>query len=52
MNGKNPFALYDFVADPFEKNLAGDHPGEVRKLKAKLQAWRKSCKASAAGDDD
>jgi len=46
------WALYDLVADRGEKNdLAAARPDVVEKMKATVQAWIKSCQASAAGAD-
>ena len=44
--------LFDLLADHSEtKNLATEHPGIVQAMKAKLVAFRESCKASLAGKD-
>jgi len=51
-NGGKSWELYDLVADPSEKNdLAGKHPEKVKTMRAFLSDWRKSCQASAAGED-
>ena len=35
--------LFDLAADPLEqRNLAGDHPEEVRRLRAELRAWMRT----------
>lgn len=54
-NGKTPvrhWELYDLVKDPSETvNLAQRFPDRVRTMRATLEAWQASCKASAAGRD-
>ena len=45
-------SLYDLAADPAqEKDLAGAEPERVRKMRADLEAWRKTVQASFAGKD-
>ena len=47
-----PVALYDIFADPAEKtNLAAAHPDVVQRLRAALDAWRTSVRASYDGKD-
>ena len=44
--------LYDLLADRAEKNnIAAEHPEIVKTMKATLDEWRASCKASDAGED-
>jgi hypothetical protein len=44
--------LYDILTDPGqEKDLAEQHPEEVRQMVADLAAWRESVQASFAGRD-
>ncbi len=44
--------LVDIYADPAEKqNLAADHPDVVTRLRAALDSWRKSVRASFDGHD-
>lgn len=49
---KANFELYDLKADPGEKeDLAKKYPEMVTTMRAQLESWRNSCKASHAGDD-
>jgi len=51
-NGGKTWMLFDIVADPSEKrNLAADKPDVVKRMRAELDKWRASCKASLAGKD-
>ena len=44
-----PDLLFDLAKDPSEaNNLAPRHPQEVRRMRASLEKWRKSCEASRA----
>ncbi len=44
--------LYDLVADAAEtKNLAGENPEIVAKMKTALNAWQASVEKSLAGQD-
>jgi len=44
--------LFDLVADPSESSdIAHDHPDIVQRMRATLEAWRKSCKDSLGGKD-
>jgi arylsulfatase A-like enzyme len=44
--------LYDLVSDPSEtRNLAGEHPELLQRMQSELEAWQRSCTASAAGRD-
>ena len=44
--------LYDLQSDPAETtNLAAEHSRLVKQLRAELQTWLDSCKASDAGED-
>ena len=46
------YALYDLVEDPGEAtNLAAEQPAVRAQMKAKLDAWRRSCEVSLAGED-
>jgi len=46
------YELYDLIEDPSEtKNVAAEHPEIVEKMKATLERWRASCRASLAGED-
>src|SRR5690606_31425080 len=52
VNGSNAPELYDLLDDPFEtRNIAGDHPGELRQLEDYLAGFVQSCAASNAGAD-
>ncbi len=52
VNGSNAPELYDLLDDPFEtRNIAGDHPGELRQLEDYLNGFVQSCAASHAGAD-
>ena len=49
---KGGHQLFDLVADPAEKkDLAKRQPGLAKRLAKELADWRKSCRASAAGND-
>jgi len=40
------------IADPAEAhNIAAEHPELVKKMKATLKSWRRSCQRSNAGAD-
>jgi arylsulfatase A-like enzyme len=44
--------LFDLIADPGEtKNLAGEMPERVERMKRECKSWRDSCVRSAAGGD-
>ena len=51
--GKSPkYELYDLIEDPGEKHdLAAEKPDIVKQMAATLEAWRRSCKGSLAGND-
>lgn len=52
VNGTNAPELYDLLDDPFEtRNIAGDRPGELRRMQAYLEKFVRSCAASNAGAD-
>jgi arylsulfatase A-like enzyme len=51
-NGGQSYALFDLIADPGEThNLAAEAPEIVDMMKRQLEAWRRSCKRSLAGED-
>ena len=51
-NGGKTWQLFDMTADPGEtKNLSDERPALVEAMKAKLDAWRESCKRSLASED-
>jgi len=51
-NGGSSYALFDLIADPGETtDLAAEKPDVLAGMKAKLEAWRASCKRSDAGRD-
>lgn len=51
-DGGKSWELYDLIIDPAEKkDLAGEHPDKVKRMKALLKAWCQSCEESAAGED-
>jgi hypothetical protein len=44
--------LYDIHADPAEKNnLAPERPEDVKRMRAELEAWQRSVRASYDGAD-
>lgn len=46
------YELYDLIADQSEKNdLSTEKPKLVKKMKASIDEWRASCKASLKGKD-
>lgn len=50
LHGGGRAELYDLVEDPGETtDIAPENTGRVRSLRAELDAWRRSCEASAAG---
>jgi arylsulfatase A-like enzyme len=47
-----PFELYDIIADPQEKkDLAAEKPEIAARMRAALQSWNESVKASVEGKD-
>lgn len=49
---KGPFEIYDLASDPREQNdLAKEKPELTARLRAALQSWNESVKASVAGKD-
>ncbi len=51
-DGGGTFELYDLLHDPEEKNnLAGTHADLAEKMRAELEVWMESCRASERGED-
>jgi len=51
-DGGDTFELYDLVEDPSETNdIASEHPDKVVQMRAILEEWRASCRASNDGAD-
>ena len=51
-DGGKTYQLFDLREDVAEVNdVSGDHPERVRMMSRRLHEWRRSCKASAQGED-
>ncbi len=52
LDGEKTYQLFDLVKDPQEdRDLAVAHPHIVQQMRQNLEAWRQSCRDSAAGKD-